>query len=418
MYEYLGIPFQRIRLIWVYTKASATSQHDLPGTEDAETMPGSYFVYGKRLHEMLLLSPNFWTSSLRQILQTLYIAICHIWFFAACFLIQPQKIQPQQYLDVDSNKKSHNTCESFRQYLQRIRLPQQYAVYYLLPVLSIICSCSHAEMMDFPASDVTSFVKGSFLRETYVSRGGINRVQSTLSKGISDIRLRTRVTKVERVDEGILIRCERIVDGKSSTSEEIFDRVVLAVSPNVVATIFSPSRSTLSVIPTVPVTSSILAPASGEISLVHEKGQVPAGECSYHRGKPLVMEFRTSFSDNIVQSESLHYLPSGVIVRTSPFALKTKLKGSLDTSKFTRTLRTTQSRSMVQRVMGANKLSSSSEVSDNSDVGADEWVNGKDSVWIVGSWCWDGLVLLEGCVISSMKVAKDFGVHIPWEEKQ
>lgn len=414
MYEYLDVPFQRIRLIWVYTKASATSQHDLPAPEDAETMPGNYFVYGKRLHEMLLLSPHFWTSSLRQILQTLYIAICHIWFFAACFIIQPQKIQSQPYVDVDSGKKISDNGESFRQYLERIRLPNQYAVYYLLPVLSVICSCSHAEMMDFPASDVTSFVKGSFLRETYVSQGGINRVQSKLAKGISDIRLRTRVTKVDRVDEGILIRWERTEDGKISTSEEMFDRVVLAVSPNVTAAIFSPSRSTLSVIPTVPVTSSILAPASGEISLIHEKGQVPAGECSYHRGKPLVMEFRTSFGENVVRSESLHYLPSGVIVRTSPFALTTKLKGSLDTSKFTRTLRTTQSRSMVQRVLGTDKSAYTGDLSDRGD----EWVNGQGNVWIVGSWCWDGLVLLEGCVISSMKVAKDFGVHIPWDAKQ
>ena len=44
------------------------------------------------------------------------------------------------------------------------------------------------------------------------------------------------------------------------------------------------------------------------------------------------------------------------------------------------------------------------------------WVNGQDNVWLAGAWCWDGMVLLEGCVVSAMRIASDFGVAIPWEE--
>ncbi|EFZ00047.1 NAD/FAD-binding protein [Metarhizium robertsii] len=410
MYEHLGIGFQRIRLIWVYTKASATSQYEPPPEpRDAETIPDSYFVYNRRLHELLLLSPNFWHSSLRQILQTFYLAICHMWFFVACFLLQPWMSQSEPYSDVDADTKPSSDSETFHHYLQRIRLPRQYAVYYLLPVLSIICSCSHAEMMDFPASDVVDFVKGSFFRKTFVPQGGVNRVQSTLSKGVEDVRLGARVTQVTRVDQGMLVRWEQAKDGRSSSSEEIFDRVVLAVSPNVAATIFSPSRSTLGVIPTAPVTSSILAPPSGGVSLARGEGQTPSGECSYRGGDAQIMEFRTAFHGGTAQSESFHFLPSGVVIRTSPSACIAESKGSLHTSKFTRTLRTTRSRSMVQRVMGKDTSAHGSE---------DVWVNGKDNVWIVGSWCWDGLVLLEGCVVSAMKVAEDFGVSIPWSEKQ
>ncbi|KAM0244472.1 hypothetical protein ACHAQJ_010755 [Trichoderma viride] len=407
MYDYLGVPFQRIQLIWVFAKVSAAAQSQIPSPEAAETMPGSYFVYGKRLHEMLLISPHFWRGSMHNVLQTFYLALCHIWLFAACFFLQPLTIQPETYLDVkikSATKTSSTSCESFRQYLDRIRLPQRYVLYYLLPVLSIICSCSHAEMLDFPASDVTSFMKGSFLRKTYVAQGGINRVQSTLAEGIQDVRLQTRVNKVDRVEGGVLVRYESTQEGKSS--EEVFDRVVLAVSPNVAAAIFNPSKPLLSVIPTVPVTSTVLASPNTKVSLVHDNTHVPSGECSYRRGDAQVMAFRTTFSESIVHTESLHYLSGGLVVRTSPVSHVPEVKGTLDTSRFTRTLRTTESRSMVQKVMETTTGAGDGEV----------WVNGRDNVWIVGSWCWDGMVLLEGCIVSAMRVAKDLGVYVPWQQ--
>jgi hypothetical protein len=404
MYDYIGIPFQQIQLIWVFAEVSAAASSQIPSPEAVPTMPGSYFVYGKRLHEMLLLSPQFWQGSIQNVLLTFYLAFCHLWLFAACFFLSPRTIQPETYLDVKSATKNASGCESLRQYLDRIGLPQRYVVYYLLPVLSIICSCSHAEMLDFPASDITGFMKGFFLQKTYVAKKGINKVQAKLVEGIEDVRLQTRVTKVDPVDRGVLIRYESTQDERRSSSEEVFDRVVLAVSPNVAATIFNPSKPLLSVIPTVPVTSTILPSPNAKYSVVHENTKVPSGECAYSRGDAQLMAFRTTFSESIVQTESLHYLASGLIVRTSPVS-DIPVKGTLDTARFTRTLRTTESRSMVQKVMETN--------------GADDgklWVNGRDNVWIAGSWCWDGMVLLEGCVVSAMRVAKDLGVDIPWQQ--
>lgn len=42
------------------------------------------------------------------------------------------------------------------------------------------------------------------------------------------------------------------------------------------------------------------------------------------------------------------------------------------------------------------------------------WRNGDGNVWLVGAWCWDGMVLLEGCVVSAMRVASDLGVDVSW----
>jgi hypothetical protein len=43
-----------------------------------------------------------------------------------------------------------------------------------------------------------------------------------------------------------------------------------------------------------------------------------------------------------------------------------------------------------------------------------QWRSGDDNVYLVGGWCWDGMVLLEGCVVSAMRVADALGVEVPW----
>ena len=43
-----------------------------------------------------------------------------------------------------------------------------------------------------------------------------------------------------------------------------------------------------------------------------------------------------------------------------------------------------------------------------------DWKNGDDGVWLVGGWCWDDMVLLEGCVVSAIRVAKALDMEIPF----
>ena len=35
-------------------------------------------------------------------------------------------------------------------------------------------------------------------------------------------------------------------------------------------------------------------------------------------------------------------------------------------------------------------------------------------MYLAGGWCWDGMVLLEGCIVSAMRIARDLGVDVPW----
>ncbi|QPG94147.1 hypothetical protein C2857_004967 [Epichloe festucae Fl1] len=407
MYDYLGIQFQQISLIWIFATASTTAASETPSPKGAEMMSGSYFIYGKGWDGLTLLWRHSWCKGTRQILETFYLVFCHVWFYACCLLVKPRAVRRKAKVVSDSSFKDPSVCEeSLGDYLQRIRLSQWYMRKYLLPVVSAICSCPHTEALDFPASDITGFVKGSFRQKFFVNKDGINRVQSRLSEGIKDVRLQARVLKVHPVDGKVLVRWQWTEDGSDQILEELFDRAVLAMAPNIAASIFDQSKPMLSQIPTASIMNSLLALPSESISVVQEREHIPAGQCTYRGGDIQTMIFRTNFSANIVESEALHYLPSGVIIKTSSLAGDAESRAVLYAVEFPRTLRTVESRSITGMITG--------ESNRQCDESSEAWYSGRDNVWVAGSWCWDGLVLLEGCVVSAMRVAKDFDVEIPW----
>jgi hypothetical protein len=71
-------------------------------------------------------------------------------------------------------------------------------------------------------------------------------------------------------------------------------------------------------------------------------------------------------------------------------------------------LRSPESQRIVNAIFGAESRSCIDEKS------VPLWRNGDDNVWLAGGWCWDGMVLLEGCVVSAMRVADAFDVEVPW----
>ncbi|OAA52573.1 Monooxygenase [Beauveria brongniartii RCEF 3172] len=398
MYDYLRIPLRSVRYTFLYAEIQATKTQAGPRpAQSTDPMAGAYFAFEK-LHKPVL---SRWLSGswLWQLWQSIFIAACYVWFLASCFVVEPLIT------------KKTNASESLQAYLQRIRVPLRFINHHLLPVLGAICTCSHEQLLDFPASDVVNFMTRSSLQRTYMT-DGVHDLQSRLVKGVKDIRLQAQVRKVERVGNGVSIQWDRHQDGSGSIPEEVFDRVVLAVTPNAAAKIFSPASYALSSIPTASIEATVLDPSYKRI-YVEERGQAPVAKLFSKHNHPQLMAFRTHFSDaGGAQTEAWNYLPSGAICRTSPFPYALEEGKVLHRARFTRTLRTVASRSIVESVVGRSR-SARNETTASEKM----WVSGKDNVWVTGSWCWDGMVLLEGCVVSAMRVADEFGVAVPWRDE-
>ncbi|KAH7136366.1 hypothetical protein EDB81DRAFT_802011 [Dactylonectria macrodidyma] len=415
LYHHLRIPLHPIRFLFVFAKAPSSTEKPAklsqpesrrPNSTDAEraaAAPGAYFVHASNLHQM----PPPWPGNrgvVPHLLEILYLIICQFWFSVACFTVQPREASA-----------SCSGGESFADYLQRIWLPRRYVSHYLLPLLSSVSTCSHDELLAFPASDVVNYKKMSHGQQHYTVCGGVSQVQSTLAEGLKDIRLGTRVVEVvPGANQSCVIVRWQSTDGSAKVAEQAFDRVVLAVSPDVAGSIFKPLRSTLTKIPTLRVESSVLRPDAAQANSVTVDNSTSPMTCAHHLGDTSpsqVITLRTRFSDtNSSQTEALHLMPSGVVVSTCPLDGTADAKQTLKTARFTRTLRTTESRAVIEKIM-RGAVRPEKKVENDATAG---WVNGEDNVWLAGAWCWDGMVLLEGCIVSAMRVAEDFGVEIPF----
>lgn len=427
MYTHLSIPLHPVRFLFVFAEAlSRTQRSPVPTANgvaaskanprpkpdaESDTTGGAlrrYFIHASNLHQ----TPPPWPGNrgvIPHIVEVMYLLVCHFWFSIACFAILP--------ITTSAKGSSSEGGETFAEYLDRIWLPRRYTSQYLLPLMSSVCTCTHDELLAFPASDIVNYKKLSHGQQHYAVCGGVNQVQTRLSERMDHVRLGARVLEVRpNANRGyVSIRWQSTKDNSGRISEELFDRVVLAVSPDVAGKIFKPMETVAHSIPTVQVESSVLAPAVAKDEArtfsVIEGSEHAASGCMHHTkdgSHAQTITFKTKFSGKAPRTEALHAMPGGVVVSTCPLDPHTSPKTILQHAKFTRTLRTPESRVAVERIMGRMEPDEKTSGQD------EEWVNGDDNVWLAGAWCWDGMVLLEGCIVSAMQVADDFGVGIPW----
>lgn len=373
LYDYLRISYHSQPFLFEFAVSQdAKSEAIAPGRRDR-----SYFTHASNLHQLAPRSSG--VGIVVYLMQCLYLAFSYTWFTFCCVFIGPRQ------------------SETLQQYLDRTYCPRYFTTYYLLPLLSSVSTCPHDSLLAFPASDIIGYKRRTHGAPHYTVSDGVGGVQERLVKGI-DVTLNATVTAVESFEKGVRISWCGASDAETTT--EYFDKVILAVAPDVVGRIFKPLQHHMQRIPTAVVES-----------VVHTDWAVLHGSDlnkNDRKGAQLI-HLNTSTADTPV-TESHHLQPCGVVVTTCPFT-PLEQQHVTQRSKFTRVLRSLES----QRIVNAIFDNGSNFSADDKSV--PRWRNGEDNVWLVGGWCWDGMVLLEGCVISAMRVADALDVKVPWRHQ-
>jgi Flavin containing amine oxidoreductase len=389
MYDYLGVEYLAQSFLFSFSVAPS---HNV--TAPQPTRHPAYFIHSSNNHRIPPLKPEG-TTVFEYVVQLVYLLLCYAWYTICCFLVPPR------------THGKRGTSETFGQYLMRIRLPRHFTDYYLLPLMSAVTTCPHDTLLQFPACDLTEYKKQTYRAEHYTVSNGVHGVQEKLSKGIRT-RLSTRVLAVKPQDIRIKVYWKLSGDcAKADPFEDSFDRVILAVPPDVVAKIFAPLSYEMSGIPTTPVESvahHVPSKAGGVFLEAIAKGS--HSRRRFDTGPAQMIHLRTSV-DGAHRTESAHEQPSGVTVTNCPLTTVPSSE-SIRSVKFTRVLRTPESREIVNSIFGEHLASSWTRRHGSG------WRNGDGGVWLAGGWCWDGLVLLEGCEVSAMRIADAFGVDVPW----
>ena len=379
MYDYLGIESTSPRFIYSLSRADSPSA-------------APYYIHSSNNHRLPLRPEGSAFAS--WILEVCYLAICYFWFTACCFFIRPKTA------GVSSEE------ETLREYLERVRIPRYYTKNYLLPLMSSVTTCTHDALLEFPAIDIVDYERGTFRQPHYTVVGGVDRVQRVLSKG-QKVRFGTTVTAVENVGSKVQVTWEDARNG--GTDSAVFDHAILAVTPNVVGSIFQPLRTAMADVPTVSVESVVhddrTRGTNSSKALMRKLQAEPASQT-------LAPPQQIHFHSNSTATESIHEHPSSALISTFPLS-PVDPANVIHRAQFTRVLRTPRSREVVNGIFADSRPQHGRD-----DEERKPWRNGDGNVWLVGGWCWDGMVMLEGCIVSAMKMADGLGVEVPWKMKK
>jgi len=382
MYDYLAVNYHAQPFLFSFTRLPRPQQASSP----TSCVPGPQMIYASNFHQVPPVPRT--VDLIHWLVEGVYAIVCYVWFTFCCFFIAPFEEDPQ----------TGAPSESLDHYLRRIWLPQTYVVNYLLPLISSVCTCSHQELLCFPASDILAYKRRTHRQQHFVVTAGVHSVQQKLLQGIQ-VRLGVNLTHVAPQNDSVQITYSTL-DGQ--TTSEHFDLVVLAVSPDVAASLFSPLKSQLSAIPTTTVETvahtdeTSILPILGATSLKHRKSDFSSQTQRIH------------FFSNGSITEAVHEQPNSILITTNPLFPLDESK-VIRSASFTRVLRSPRSRMFINSIFRDRSRREISPVS---------WRSGDDGVYLAGGWCWDGMVLLEGCIVSAMRIAVDLGVTVPWDSAE
>jgi hypothetical protein len=383
LYDHLGLQYRAQAFLFAFSKLS-------PNRSDTSKQKSTpYFIHSSNNHRFPPLRPHGMPTRL-WLVETFYLLVLYTYFTICCIMRPP---------------KSGNGGETLQQYLDRIWIPHYFTTYYILPLISSVNTCPHAALLQFPACDVINYKRQTNGMQHYVLSNGVGSVQEKLVEGL-ETRFSTHVISVEPQANGVVKlkwRNSKDTEGVEIFTEE-FDHVVLAVPPNVVGKIFVPLKFPMERIPTINVESTV---HTDDRSIQTER---PA--LGKSRGVAQSIFLRTELSTG--RTESIHVQPSGVLVTTCPFTPIREEYAIQMPANFERVLRTPESRRIVNEIFKENQDHTEYRYTLVQEKSHSTWRNGDDGVWLVGGWCWDGMVLLEGCIVSSMRVANGLGVSVPF----
>lgn len=357
LYTHLDIPYKRKDFLYAFSNGSPSSS--------------TYHLHPSNLHRFPPKPAGQpWPAHLLQLV------LLYMWYtyFTICVFCVSPKTAPGN--------------ESLRDYLRRIHLPDSITQKYLLPLFSAVSTCPHEALLDFPASDIIAYRCNVYAQPHYIVEHGVNTVQRRLLEGMT-IHFNRHVDEIQETHNGLTVKWAGVEHAQ-------FDQVVLAVNPAAAAKIYKPLRRQMSQIPCCEVEVVVHTDGSMLADLFPGSKHVHIGAAERllaATGADLIhLSTSTACIGRAAKTQASHLHAPGVLITTQPHG-RVPAEHVLGGTTFTRVLRTAKSRDIVRGLVAGD---------------------GEDGVWVVGGWCWDGLVLLEGCVVSAVRVAKGLGVEVPW----
>ncbi|KAG1471000.1 hypothetical protein G6F56_002368 [Rhizopus delemar] len=410
LYQHLDIPAQRARFSfgWYLIRQETTEIYK-PSEVASYTKNEPYLIYSgsKSLNCLHLIRHN--THSIWEQCQS-FASYCWTTWIVVFSYFQILFISLYMhyfgYLHDPNHIISQLTLEDF---FSRYYIHSYFAHKVFIPLFAAVCTNSYQSMLQYPATDVLEYLALGLFEESYVAGSGVQQVVQRLSEPLHHIHLETQIVSIRKTSD------YEILDEEGKVYH--VDHIVFATQGNQAARLLnSTHQRQIEVLQAFEYDQALvinhtdvrLLPNNPEhwrtLNFAIKDSTVKAGQSEW------LVPYETTMATHVLNMTHTMAKDSIYLQTTNP-CVSVDPKKVLSVAWFERATVTLSSKRALQSLVclkdGEYRLGP---------------LQGLDGIWFVGSYCWKGIPLLEGCVASAEHVgqgiARSEGIlmKVPWNQ--
>ncbi|KAI9008951.1 hypothetical protein CLU79DRAFT_775987 [Phycomyces nitens] len=302
-----------------------------------------------------------------------------------------------------------------------------------VPLFAAVCTNSWRSMLDYPAADILEYMAMGLFQESYVVNSGVKQVVQRLSEPLENIHLNTHITHIRPGT----VRRLALADNHGQVHE--FDHVIFATQGNQALPILQEMRrhlftekSTADEYSEWKVQKDIQEDLESQIHML-EQFSYDTSIVINHTDTSLLPQYPADWKalnlatvdPSVPPSKSRYVIPfphqttmtthilnmthtaaatvesaETLYLQTTNPCIPPNESQILSCSWFERATVTIASKKAVQKYLFE-------PIKDDHNITRLGQSQGKNGFWFVGSYCWKGIPLLEGCVASADMVVRE-----------
>ncbi|KAI7892438.1 uncharacterized protein EV154DRAFT_505148 [Mucor mucedo] len=440
LYEHLDIPAKKANFSfgWYRIMQSAKKRQSSidPSQVASYTDHNSYLVYsGARTVGYLdMVTSNtittFWdylTEIGNFLWRAFVVAMSYVWIMAISLYFH----HAGHLTDPD-----HSICNmTLGDFFKTYKFHPFFVHEIFVPLFAAVCTNSYDSMLKYPASDILEYMAVGLFQESYIVACGVQRVVQTISAPLKHVHLNTQIMSIQPNKTTKF----RLIDEHGENYD--VDHIIFATQGNQAISMLQAYTNALKEqsnslqaytesVQSVQLQMDMLKKFHYDSALVinHTDTRLLPTDPSNWRAlnlaivdksvdpgeSHLIVPFPhdTTMATHILNMTHSSISKGSVYMQTTNPCLAVDPKKILSVTWFERATVTLQSKRALQDLFQTTKDESEPTLGP---------CQGKNGIWFVGSYCWKGIPLLEGCVASAesvvtkgIAVAENITIQLPY----
>ncbi|KAI7905739.1 Per1-like-domain-containing protein [Cokeromyces recurvatus] len=416
LYKYLKIPIKKAKFSFgwyrIMMQPSCTIKKSLTASQVASyTKNESYLIYSgartvghlSRVKKSIMSSKDIFIF----LWQSMIVALSYLWllFISLWHHYQGHLRDPHHAI----------TNMTLDQFFKRYHIHPYFAYDVFVPLFAAVCTNTYESMLNYPASDVLEYMAVGFFQESYVVACGVQQVVTNISKSFKHVHLNTQIAAIRSVTNDQQGRF-KLIDEYDQTY--FIDHIIFAtqgnqahqilksylddtLDNNTMTTANKVVKEQIETLKTFPYdkamvinhTDTRLLPSNPlnwkALNLATVDQSVNPGESDliipYPHNTTMATHILHMTHKTMMDNNSTCYLQTtNPCIAVDPDKL-------LSVAWFERATVTLESKRALRRLF--------TDHGDQVQLGSCQGF--QNGIWFIGSYCWKGIPLLEGCVASA-----------------